>query len=387
MPTSGFSTSVGCCVKSHDLTTIEKKNSPALNPFLYERLREIFGEVHIAKPGSPLLGGDYTWEYGKMHFSPLDAGEYYCVCCPFCRQKGGHDSKYRLWINHRWGVGLDASDPRKQQKPDDRFWFMAVCYNENCMVNWENVKALRTMVYDSLGRERRAEEIKILPVSDNQASLGIVRLPGKCLRVDQLTRNHQAYQYLLSRGLDPQRLGQDYDVSYCLSADPEFAQVASRLIIPIYMRGTLVGWQARPPFDTDWKMARLPKYYNCPRTNKRLMLYGFDNARTLPYCIVVEGVTDVWAIGAGAVALLGKIMSPQQFELILGNWKAAVVILDSDAHKEIEHIRQLCDGRMPCVPVLLPQGLDPATIDQDYLWDLVHASASQNNVNLEGLSK
>ncbi|MFN9956455.1 MAG: hypothetical protein ACK55I_25435, partial [bacterium] len=35
-------------------------------------------------------------------------GEYYCVCCPFC-----NDVAHKLWINHRYGAGVNPETGRR----------------------------------------------------------------------------------------------------------------------------------------------------------------------------------------------------------------------------------------------------------------------------------
>jgi len=351
-----------------------------INPFLYEKLQKRFGDVIIAKQGEPIYG-NYTYDGSGFKYDTL-GGEYYRVCCPFCEQKRAVDTKHRLWISHRWGVGLDEDDPQTKLKPNDRFWWAWVCYNEHCEENPANTKQLQTWVYGGIGRELHAPAVKLQFHTVPMASLGLVDWPGRCLRVDQLRPEHHAWQYLATRGFDPAAVGPRYGVTYCESGSARFPMAFGRLVIPIVMNGDMVGWQARPPYEADWKTTA--KYYNCPGINRRLMLYGFDIARAYPYCVITEGVTDVWAVGQGAISLLGKHISPQQAELIAQNWKAAVIALDPDAMDRVERIQQQL-GSMPTVVVKLPDGCDPADMDQDRFWDLVWQSSVNQNVDLLGL--
>ena len=149
------------------------------------------------------------------------------------------------------------------------------------------------------------------------------------------------------------------------------------------MREAMVGWQARLRGNLEWKGAHVPKYYNPSGMNKRLMLYGFDQARASPFCVIVEGPTDVWAVGSGAVALLGKSMSQQQFDLIRTHWRAAVVMLDDDAEQAADKVCNQLREAMPVVKVSLPSGSDPASIgSQDALWDLIEAAVVEQGVDL-----
>lgn len=353
-----------------------------LNPVLYERLVQKFGSVIIAKQGSAMFGGGYSYETGQPRYKPLDAGEYYRVCCPFCPQKKAVDTRHRLWINHRWGVGLDPEDANYD--PNDKFWWMAHCYNEHCMEDPANRKELRNWIFGGIGRERHGEAIKIREGIKEPVALGVVDYPGQCQRIDELSPSHMAYQYILGRGMDPQVLGPKYDLSYCHFCQ-QWPAATNKLIIPIYMNRTMVGWQARPPFDADWKALGHGKYYNLPGINKRLMLYGYDQAKVASFCTVVEGVTDVWALGDGAVSLLGKDMSPQQAILITENWKAVILALDPDAADRAQRIYNMLNvgplqGKV--MQLRMPDGLDPASIDNDYFWDLVFTQASQMNLEL-----
>jgi len=346
-----------------------------LNPTLYERLVRQFGSVIIAKQGEAMFGGGYEYVGGHNRYSPLSSGA-------FCLQRGAVDTRHRLWINHRWGVGLDPTDPLYNK--DDRFWWMCVCYNEGCMENPANRKALRNMIYGGVGRELHGQRVTVRPGKRENLSLGVVDLPGHCQRLDNLPVEHIACQYLLGRGISPQVVGERYDVSYC-NESSEFPAVVGKMIIPIYMDGQMVGWQARPPYDIDWKAAGQPKYYNRPRTNKRLMLYGADMAKSLPFCIIVEGVTDVWAVGSGAVSLLGKDMSYVQAGLIIENWQAAVIALDADAQDRAVRMQDMLERdklRGKVVNVVLPDGTDPASLDADFFWDLVYGGAANSGIDL-----
>src|SRR5580704_10709921 len=78
--------------------------------------------------------------------------------------------------------------------------------------------------------------------------------------------------------------------------------------------------------------------------------------------IVVEGVTDIWRYGPGAVALLGMKASTAQLSLIAARWGAGAVavVLDGDAAAEAEALAgQLRPLVRRVVVVRLPAGQDP----------------------------
>jgi len=362
------------------IASVESAN--VLNSVLYNRLVARFDSVIIAKQGETMFGGGYTVTATGKRYEPLCSGEYYRVCCPFCLRKGAVDTRHRLWINHRWGVGLDPSDP--EYDPQDKFWWMAHCYNEHCMEDPANRKELQTWIFTAIGRERRKPAMKVRHAPATGAALGLVDYPGECQRIDTLPTTHKAYQYILGRSMDPQLLGPEYNLSFCHSC-ARWPAAANKLIIPIYMGGNMVGWQARPPYDIDWKAAGQGKYYNLPGMNKRLMLYGYDQAKSVRFCTVVEGVTDVWALGPGTVSLLGKSISPDQANMLAAHWDAVVLALDPDAGDRIEKIRKiLSEGSLKdkVISVTLPDGVDPATVNKDYFWDLVNRQADVEGVEL-----
>src|SRR5687767_12890973 len=72
-----------------------------LNAFLFGALQACFGKVLVANEGEHshvYYCPDWT-RGGKPRAETAHSGEYYRVNCPFCT-----DSRFRLWINHRWGV-------------------------------------------------------------------------------------------------------------------------------------------------------------------------------------------------------------------------------------------------------------------------------------------
>lgn len=349
---------------------------PVLNQPLYEALQRCFGDVVVAKPGCPLIGGVYVSESGRLKFRATDSGEYYRANCPFCE-----DSRQRLWVNHRYAVGLDEHHPAKSANPEDKFLWSAICYNENCLERPDNRKALYSKLFSAVGREMH-RPVATVPVSNIMAPLATVELPGTCVRVDELPAYHPACAYLTSRAFDPQQLGEIYDVHVCEEAPVDCPLVNGWIIMPIYMRGQRIGWQARVPYEANFSGMRIPKYYFKSGVNKSMMLYGYDLALTMPFCIVVEGVTDVWRIGAGAVATFGKSMSFFQAELIYQNWPKAVIAYDNDAKDYVLRAEALLSSKMEVVPVLLPEGEDPASMGEQAFWDLVYESAEQRNIDL-----
>ena len=341
-----------------------------LNSYLYRRLGQLYGTVKIANPG---VGASGSWLSvgGHQQFNIINPGEYYRINCPFCAIRGTPDVRQRLWIHHRWGVGMADGH-------DDHFWWAAVCYNENCLAEPTFLQELRSAVYYAFGGGQPTN-ILVAVAPDTTQELHAIELPTGCVSINQLPDDHAARRYLQQRGFDPTYLANRYGLQYCQDHDPRYPYVANRIITPIVMRGELVGWQSRYVGETDWRA--VPKYYTCPGMAKRMVLYDYDEAKKQPFICVTEGVTDAWAVGDGAVALLGKTMSYPQCEL-LQQWPAVVLILDADAVDDAEDVYRRLADKVPVVRVTLPTGTDPASIDKDVLWDLIYGASTSAGIDL-----
>lgn len=245
----------------------------ALNPTLYKRLPQEFGEVSIANEGEQFSA--VAAEGGKLHV--IHSGEYYCINCPYCR-----DTRKRLWINHMWGI------------PDKvigtSHWWMAYCYNEPCLEHEANRKDLIARIYKSIGRERRSR-LKVRTGTLERAALRKVEAPhGNIVPLSQLPRSHPANYYLANiRRFDPLYLEQRFGVGFVDGHCPDHAPMSNRIYIPVYMNGQLVSWQGRlPTDDADWRAT--PKYYGRrPRCRTRISAFwrlniaGCSATTTFPF--------------------------------------------------------------------------------------------------------
>lgn len=87
-----------------------------------------------------------------------------------------------------------------------------------------------------------------------------------------------------------------------------------RIVIPIYFQHRLISWTCRW-VGSDGP----PKYIACPVDVEiyphKHMLYGWDYVHS-DSIVVVEGPTDVWRLGPGAVATFGIEWSLFQLELL-----------------------------------------------------------------------
>jgi len=145
----------------------------------------------------------------------------------------------------------------------------------------------------------------------------------------------------------------------------------------------LLGWQARHLDDPETDR---PKYLTARGTLKNRLLYGWPKLReTSGPILIVEGVTDMWRAGPGAVALLGKTISRDQVTLLVHPFqdRPVVVMLDNDAEeaaqKVVTAIRSgrgvFGAGQPPVVLAAVPgHKKDPGEADRDAIWrSVTHA--------------
>lgn len=282
---------------------------PVLCPALHRQLVLRFGHVTVANPGCSFVGHmAVDPQTGRPALNVSDAGEYYRVNCPRCR-----DTRRRLWISHLYGQAEEGKRP---------FNFMVVCFNENCFGGATlQAVANRAWLEDTLlGQIPRSQRRQILTVLPGRKQPREYHPPGHVIPLHTLGRRHPANAYLIDRGFEPYRLSEQYGLGYCHEAVEPYAHTASnRLIIPLVDQGKPVGWQARYIGDCDWKATGRKKYYNMHGTRKSDMFYGFDRSRSSRLLVLVEGVTNVWRLGTGAIGSLGNSISAHQQEL-LGQW-------------------------------------------------------------------
>jgi hypothetical protein len=353
-----------------------------LNPGLFRSLAKVFKRgVKIQKEGERMAYRVLTSQITgrpQIHVSPGQGGEDYKVCCPFC-----NDTRWRLEISHRWNTRDEATDA----------YFGAAfvrCYNDGCDMNpdasWRRrldcheklvdltkpyIARNRSIVYEEPLREKKP-----------------IKLPDKCLPIVNLDASHHAIKYLEGRAFKIDYLFRSFSVLYCLD-DPN-PMVAGRIIIPFYMNTQLVGWQARCIGEPE--SDNVPKYYTAPGTQRNQTLYNYDNAKSFPFGVLVEGPTDVWRVGNTGVAPLGSAVSRTQIQLLQVAWKDGGIglMLDPDYIKKprkdplvptpYEKLRTTLSDptafKNGMLEIVLPEGMDPGKFDNSQLlWQFIKSTA------------
>lgn len=156
-----------------------------------------------------------------------------------------------------------------------------------------------------------------------------LKLPPGC---SALTPRHMSY--LQRRGFDPYRIMSEWDI---LGTGP-VGDYKHRIIAPIYYNNRLVSYQGRDITDKSSLKYKACKIEDEVIHHKHI-LYGLDKA-TGPNCILVEGIVDVWRLGAGAVAGFGIKMKTSQLAILIERFRKVYVMFDDDpqAKKEAEKI-------------------------------------------------
>lgn len=360
-----------------------------LNPDLFYAMLRAFGSVNVTEAGVPMCGA-YSVDPHTRHVNLTihERGETYHSDCPFC-----NDSRGRLAVNHRYGT-VDRS---RGPYPQLELW---KCYNEECQA----VEANRTALCIRLDVDVRADGIpmrpgesrkgwtrKVRPVAQAQEprKLEPYAFPGTEVPVSTLPADHVAAVYLDARKFDRDELYRVWGVTFATDLPPNTREERSRyrVIIPVRVAGVTVGWQARYPGELNWKTAGVQKYLTY--FQKSLALYGADEAAAGPYVVVVEGPTDVWRYGPGAVSLLGKKASPTQVRLLadLAAGRPLVFVPDNNDPQSFPKFaetatavrRTQIERRLSVSPVCVvevPHGTDPAGLSRDQFHVMVGASAT-----------
>ena len=305
-------------------------------------------------------------QYGGQRLRIIRRGETYISCCPFC-----NDKRYRLAVNHRY----DVEDNQTGYKGRE-LW---KCYNEECQHEPKNREKLQDMLEATIGTTFKAAFYSIrVPapiIRIGPPKLEPCEFPGLLIPISELSNDHHAAKYLIDRHFDLQELYAEWGVSYAVSVPMRSrgAMSQDRIIIPVLSDGVTVGWQARYVGELDWKKEGIPKYLTY--FPKSLAVYGLDAAKDADVFVLVEGVTDVWRYGRGAICGLGKGLSPTQVQLVadaIGDRPLILIPDSNDPQSEPKFVKAAWDIRQRGYKgfvniVLLKAGTDPAKWPRDVL--------------------
>lgn len=188
-------------------------------------------------------------------------------------------------------------------------------------------------------------------------------LPYGCGELQAGHRN-----YLIKRGFNPDELVQQWG----LQGTGNHGSYAFRIIAPIYQYGQLVSYQGR-----DWTGKAELRYKACRKGDEIIdhkhCLYGLDFIDS-SVVVLVEGITDAWRLGPGAVCSFGIKYRIEQAKK-LRRFDKVFTFFDPDPQAEVQSERiaaYLAMYRKEVIQInIKKKGMDPAELPQAYARDLM----------------
>ena len=159
-----------------------------------------------------------------------------------------------------------------------------------------------------------------------------VRVGQKKFRLPPSTApmNDRHKRYLTKRKFDPEVIEKIWDVQ---GTGPislmDGISFSHRLVIPIYWENRIVSFQTR-----DITAKHSLRYITCPEQREivkhKHIFYQAIPTKDSDACICVEGVTDAWRFGYGAIATFGIKYTKYQVREISKRFKKVFVVFDDD---------------------------------------------------------
>lgn len=176
-----------------------------------------------------------------------------------------------------------------------------------------------------------------------------------------------ARDYLIDRNFNPDQIASTWGIL----STPHWGFYRNRILAPIYQHDKLVSFQTRDITGTQPQ-----KYLACFQNDELIphqqCVYGFDLALGRKTCIVVEGITDVWRLGPGAIGTFGIGFTRHQARLIADNFERVHILYDSEiqAQEKAEELGFLISSgfKNPVEVINLSftaEGKDPGDLSQD----------------------
>lgn len=185
------------------------------------------------------------------------------------------------------------------------------------------------------------------------------------LETIELQKQHK--MYLQNRNFDYTQLQKTWNIKGTLNTGP----YSYRIIAPIYYKNKLVSYQARDITDKasiKYKACKIKKEI----IHHKHMCYGIDKIENKKG-IIVEGITDVWRIGSGAICTFGTSYTPQQVQFIKNHLDTIFILYDFREKQAKEKATKLCcDLSLFCSVEIIELDVegDPGNMSQkdaDYL--------------------
>ena len=177
-------------------------------------------------------------------------------------------------------------------------------------------------------------------------------------------------KYLLKRKFDPDYIEKEWGIlgtgpisslSIGRGKEQKIIDYSNRIIIPIEWDGKVVSFQGRHITERH-KM----KYLACPEEreiiNLKTIYYGRSEGKR---AVIVEGVTDVWRLGFGALSLFGIKYTLAQVKL-LSKFEMLFILFDPEdqAQEQAKKLETALNFRGVKTKILDGFGTDPGKMKQ-----------------------
>lgn len=189
--------------------------------------------------------------------------------------------------------------------------------------------------------------------------------------------------YLKERGFDHKFLEKVFGIKYTgqISKYQAFDRVIDfkfRIIIPVFINGELVNFTGR-----DVSGCSDERYKNCPNDDALIStkdtIYGYDSI-VGDTAVLVEGPTDVWSLGPGALGIFGLKYTENQIKLLYRKGlRKCIIFLDNEptAQKIAKKLAREVGSFIPEVGVLTPDKeiTDPGAMTKEQvkkMWRIVY---------------
>lgn len=249
------------------------------------------------------------------------------IQCPYCRTSSWHMGIRDDGYTTCWRCGAHR---------------LGDILMEATQLPWPKVKEIVHQIYGNYTKRQKSQAASKVVLPTGRHPLG-----------------HPHKTYLERRNFNPETIEETWGIE----GISIHSYLAWRLFIPIVVHNCVVSWTTRTIGSHPVRyMSAKPNEESIPL---KTILYGCDFAHHT--IIVVEGATDAWRIGKGAVATLGLTISESQVREI-GAYPIRVVCFDNsdNAQRRADSLA----SRLSCLPgetevVRLETGDDPASADID----------------------
>ena len=262
------------------------------------------------------------------------------INCPFCNdpsQHGGfniYTGHYNCWnCGHHW-----------QDQVIEKLLGITNYEARNIIEQYETVIGLR--------QEKKKLKFK------NKTS---IKLPKGTYDLQPMHR-----KYLIKRNFDPDKIESIWNIR----GTHWIGEYSYRIIAPIFLNNKIVSYIGR-----DITEKSNLRYKACKIENEIIhykhIVYGADYIKDRK-AIIVEGITDVWRFGKGAIAMFGTNYTKQQILFLTKLIDKAFIIFDKGAYLQTKKLCEDLIGLLSHVEIItLPDFVkDPAELTQKDADDL-----------------